>query len=1519
MNFLFIYVIYDFAHSTKGELKGRYTRDVGECEVVVPQKVSEAGNFISYNLPHFYNEARARRGVDSGKIQYIVPIEGSKRMLELLPSEDFHGPGLLIEHHEKDARMSVGSVKFRRPSKLNCYYHGWVRDEPSSSAAISACSGLAGEITIGSNHYLIEPVEEDTPTLGPEHKHILYKREHKGVHNLSLCGTKETFAAAFEERMKWEEKYGGNSEKSMMGDSVLHFQPINNTRSKRWCTTCKPKPYLKCQSPHPPCLIERPLFLELAIVIGPRVASNKYLFPDMEQYINTIINIAAKHFQDSSLERPIMIKLVRVITLGFTYEDLDPYRYEPKELLNRFCEWQTHFNPQREVHPNHHDFILYLVKFSDCIGSMQGLTNMASVCRPDKACGVVNLEGLLTGHTITHMLGHSMGADHDDANVTGCMPEEPDGTCYHMAQHICTRSTTWSICSRQCISKFTSTHAAWCMSDIPTAHDLTDPSLLPGQVYSAAEQCMINFEMETYACLGGEFCKHLFCKIGDNECVSTGEPPAQGTRCGPDQWCFNQKCVHRGSRPGATNGEWGIWSQWTACTKTCGGGVQTSNRACDSPPPSNGGRKCPGSWIKSRMCNIRPCSDAGKGFLDQQCKNTNNQPYHGRRHEWLYFNQQIEDLQCVVMCINEKSEVAVRAPLAIDGTFCKPGAKDVCIRGQCRPVGCDWVIGSKSKEDACGICHGSGTECRLMQGYFTEQNFQGRIPFLKLPIGTSMILMRETRPSPCYFVISNSLNSTYYLNNDEEEERTFFTGVFMIQYTPGIYQLKANMERIFIKDPLRVPITVSVVCHNLERSIGILYQYAWPESNPDVKPHYTWEFLSWEKCPHSCGGAVHRATPVCVEAQGGEVEDSYCPADSRPIDRIRVCNPRPCKAKWWVGPWSECDCYMKDGIKTRMVMCAHLKAAKSYYITIVKEEECLGEDKPFSEKPCDKDAESIFWANKGERKKRDYMDLVPYSKETENYSVWDILDNSLATVNVRELLQTMDPENAEDYMYLKKIGLAPAVWDIIKEENPNSNKRVRRKKAFVTQKETKSTAPTAKAVNEISPKQETGSIKQQEKEKHNERTNLKAKLQKETRNKHSEKRKKGNVELPKKSLTTQIDIETVYQAEPLALSKSTNPTSRRSTKKNTADSWSKKDVTTSPSQEKSLKKMSNVHQKENVGTTKEPKQSKNTPEVEHQKSTDNSVDKFPDKLKKENRKFENSQVKHLSSDKKLTDSKSSAISSTEAMDSIEEVINKSMNMVSTKYIIGYTQLHRNIQFTDTNADNTHWKRINHKALHTSRKKMGTKHSTQSHTDGDFTGEWTTGRMEGDPVKKKYILMVDDRQLNEDITTDSPRTVTKRLKTSTRNVVNEATIPTAQPSTKHSVAEVKIAPGLTTHSMYETETPARSGECWKVEMKNPRKTATCSPHEGTALEPAEERLELDLVNTSNVKIFVVPIHTTLRTIMQNDNEFVLMETLAKYPLADEMKMVEHTGDTARRTLKIATARKSTSKSTIHDSK
>ena len=40
------------------------------------------------------------------------------------------------------------------------------------------------------------------------------------------------------------------------------------------------------------------------------------------------------------------------------------------------------------------------------------------------------------------------------------------------------------------------------------------------------------------------------------------------------------------------DGGYGSWTNWTKCSVSCGVGVRTRHRECDSPEPQNGGLSC---------------------------------------------------------------------------------------------------------------------------------------------------------------------------------------------------------------------------------------------------------------------------------------------------------------------------------------------------------------------------------------------------------------------------------------------------------------------------------------------------------------------------------------------------------------------------------------------------------------------------------------------------------------------------------------------------------------------------------------------------------------------------------------------------------------------------------------------------------------------------------------------------------------------------------------------------------------
>uniref|UniRef100_A0A673C9F5 Thrombospondin-1-like n=1 Tax=Sphaeramia orbicularis TaxID=375764 RepID=A0A673C9F5_9TELE len=59
--------------------------------------------------------------------------------------------------------------------------------------------------------------------------------------------------------------------------------------------------------------------------------------------------------------------------------------------------------------------------------------------------------------------------------------------------------------------------------------------------------------------------------------------------------------------PCPINGGWGPWSPWDTCAVTCGGGIQTRKRLCSDPVPKYGGKDCVGDGVMTQRCNTQDC------------------------------------------------------------------------------------------------------------------------------------------------------------------------------------------------------------------------------------------------------------------------------------------------------------------------------------------------------------------------------------------------------------------------------------------------------------------------------------------------------------------------------------------------------------------------------------------------------------------------------------------------------------------------------------------------------------------------------------------------------------------------------------------------------------------------------------------------------------------------------------------------------------------------------------------------
>ena len=74
------------------------------------------------------------------------------------------------------------------------------------------------------------------------------------------------------------------------------------------------------------------------------------------------------------------------------------------------------------------------------------------------------------------------------------------------------------------------------------------------------------------------------------------------------------------------HGGWGNWSSLSECSQSCGGGIQTRQRECDSPSPEYGGDPCSGNENETQRCNTDVCP--GKLYMHNFNSNQSASKYY---------------------------------------------------------------------------------------------------------------------------------------------------------------------------------------------------------------------------------------------------------------------------------------------------------------------------------------------------------------------------------------------------------------------------------------------------------------------------------------------------------------------------------------------------------------------------------------------------------------------------------------------------------------------------------------------------------------------------------------------------------------------------------------------------------------------------------------------------------------------------------------------------------------------------
>lgn len=167
---------------------------------------------------------------------------------------------------------------------------------------------------------------------------------------------------------------------------------------------------------------------------------------------------------------------------------------------------------------------------------------------------------------------------------------------------------------------------------------------------------------------------------------------------------------------------WSNWSEWSICTRTCGGGVRQRSRICsrsfgryNQPSPLI----CLGDTTEYIICNSEDCPSGTADFREFQCSLYNKRRISDQMIQWV--PQYGGENPCELRCQAKDRSLTYSFGKVIDGTRCFPGGEELCVNGRCLPVGCDKKVGSDTNYDKCGICGGNNSTCIHYKDIYLEQ------------------------------------------------------------------------------------------------------------------------------------------------------------------------------------------------------------------------------------------------------------------------------------------------------------------------------------------------------------------------------------------------------------------------------------------------------------------------------------------------------------------------------------------------------------------------------------------------------------------------------------------------------------------------------------------------------------------------------------------------------------------------------------------------------------------------------
>ncbi|XP_009579408.1 PREDICTED: ADAMTS-like protein 2, partial [Fulmarus glacialis] len=279
---------------------------------------------------------------------------------------------------------------------------------------------------------------------------------------------------------------------------------------------------------------------------------------------------------------------------------------------------------------------------------------------------------------------------------------------------------------------------------------------------------------------------------------------------------------------------WGEWTKWTACTRTCGGGVKSQERHCLRQRRKSvsglANKTCTGTSKRYQLCKVQECPANGRSFREEQCSSFNSHVYNGRTYQWkpLYPDDYVHisskpcDLHCTT--VDGQRQLMVQAR---DGTSCKyTDFRGVCVSGKCEPIGCDGILFSTHTLDKCGVCQGDGSSCTHVTGSYRKGNSHlGYSLVTHIHAGARDIQIVERKKSADVLAVADEAGYYFFNGNYKvDSPKNFNIAGTVFKYRRPMDVYETGIEYIVAQGPTNQGLNIMVWNQN-GKNPSITFEY----------------------------------------------------------------------------------------------------------------------------------------------------------------------------------------------------------------------------------------------------------------------------------------------------------------------------------------------------------------------------------------------------------------------------------------------------------------------------------------------------------------------------------------------------------------------------------------------------------------------------------------------------------------------------------------------------------------------